>query len=84
MESHYTEKPGKRKTYPKKNGSKMIIIGEVIHNILDAALQNVAQSVNGIDLHIFVLAESVQQRAVDVVVGVQVILGHAALFHSFP
>jgi hypothetical protein len=62
----------------------MVVIGEMLHDILDAAVQNVAETVDGVDLHVPVLAEPVQLGAVDVVVGVQGILGYAALLHRFP
>ena len=62
----------------------MIVIGEVLHNILHTAVENIAQAVDGVDFQIHVFAEPVQHRAVDVMVGVQVILGNAALLHSFP
>ena len=62
----------------------MIIVREVLHNILHPAIENIAQAVDGVDLQILVSAEPVQHRAVDVMVGVQVILGNAALFHGFP
>ena len=62
----------------------MIVIGEVLHNIFHPAVENIAQAVDGVDFQIHVFAEPVQHRAVDVMVGVQVILGNAALFHGFP
>ena len=62
----------------------MIVIREVLHDVLHPAVENVAQAVDGVDFQIHVFAEPVQHRAVDVMVGVQVILGNAALFHGFP
>ena len=66
------------------DGSKYIIVGNVLHDILDPAMEDVAQTVDGVGLNIFVLAEAVKLGAVDVVVGVQGILGYAALLHRFP
>ena len=62
----------------------MIVIGEVLHNIFHPAVENIAQAVDGVDFQILVSAEPVQHRTVDVMAGVQVILGNAALFHGFP
>ena len=62
----------------------MIVIGEVLHNIFHTAVQDIAQAVDGVDFQIHVFAEPIQYRAVDVVVGVQVILGNATLLHCFP
>jgi hypothetical protein len=66
------------------DGSKYIIVGNVFHDILDPAMEDVAQAVDGVGLHVFILAEPVKLGAVDVVVGVQGILGYAALLHRFP
>ena len=66
------------------DGSKYIIVRNVLHDILDPAMEDVAQTVDGVGLNIFVLAEAVKLGAVDVVVGVQRILRYAALLHRFP
>ena len=62
----------------------MIVVREVLHDVLHPAVENIAQAVDGVDFQILVSAEPVQHRAVDVMVGVQVILGNAALLHGFP
>ena len=56
----------------------------MLHDILDFAFEDVAQAVDGVGFDIPVLAEPIQLGTVDVVVGVQVVLGHAALLHGFP
>ena len=56
----------------------------MLHDIFHLAVQNVAQSVDGVYFHVFVFTEPVKLGAVDVMVGVQVILGHAAPLHGFP
>ena len=60
------------------------VVGEVLHDVLYAAVQDGAQLVDGEDLDVFVVAQAVQLGAVDAVVGVQVVLGNAALAHGFP
>ena len=62
----------------------MIVVREVLHDVLRPAVEKVAQTVDGVDFQILVPAETVQHRAVDVVVGIQVVLGNAALLHGFP
>ena len=63
---------------------KLIIVGDVLHDILHAAVENIAQLVDGIDLYILVLTEPVDLRTVDIVVGVQVVLCDTAFFHGLP
>ena len=67
-----------------QDGSKMIVVREVLHNIFHTAVQDIAQAVYGVDFQIHVFAEPIQYRTVDVMVGVQVILGNAAPLHCFP
>ena len=64
--------------------SKKIVIGEMFHDVLNTAMQNVAQTVYGVDFNIFVVAQAVDLCAVDVVVGVKIILGNATLLHGCP
>lgn len=40
---------------PKKEVSENILIINVLHNILDPAVQNIAEAVNGVGLYIFVV-----------------------------
>ena len=56
----------------------------MFHDIFHGALENIAQLVNGIDFHIFILAQSVNLGSVHIMVGVQVILREPLGFHGFP
>ena len=62
----------------------MIIVGEVLHDVFHPAMQNIAESVDGIDFHIFVPPQPVKLGTVDIVMGVQVILGYALILHGLP
>ena len=53
-------------------------------NELNTAMQNIAESVDGIDFHIFVPPQPVKLGTVDIVMGVQVILGNSAGLHGRP
>ena len=63
---------------------KLVIVGDVHHNILYAALQNIAELINGVHFHIFVVTKPINLSTVNIVVGVQIILGNTALTHGFP
>ena len=65
-------------------GSETVVIGDVFHNIFHSAFENIAELVDGIDLHIFVVAQPVKLRVVDIVAGIQIVLGNAPLLHGFP
>ena len=62
----------------------MVIVGEVLHNVLHTALEDVAELVDGIDLHILVVAKPVDLGTVYIVVGVQIVLGDVPFFHGLP
>ena len=64
--------------------SEPVIVGEMLHDILDAAVQDVAELINGVDLYILIVPQPVELGAVYVVMGVQVILGNAPLLHGLP
>ena len=64
--------------------SEAIFVGEVFHNVFDTASENVAELVDGVDFHIQIFTQTVELGTVDVVMGVQVILGHTPLFHRLP
>ena len=64
--------------------SEPIIVWEMLHDVLDAALQNVAEFVNGIDLHVLVVPEPVELGTVYIIMGVQIILGNTPLLHGLP
>jgi hypothetical protein len=66
------------------DGSESVVIGNMLHDLFDTALQDVAQPVNGIDFHILVVAQTIQKRSVDVMVGIQVVLRNALLLHGYP
>lgn len=63
---------------------KLIIIREMFHNIPNTALKNIAQFINCVHFHIFILAQSVDLRTVYIMVGVQVILCNSLGLHRFP
>ena len=46
--------------------------------------ENIAELVNGIDFYIFVVAQAVKLRMIDIVVGIQIVLGNTPLLHGFP
>ncbi len=61
-----------------------IVVRDMLHDFLNTAFQDIAKPVNCIDLNVLILPKSVKQRAIDPVMGVKVILRHAAIFHRFP
>ena len=63
---------------------KEVVVGKMLHNILHTAVENIAELINGINLHILIPAEAVKLGAVDIMVGIQVVLTDAALFHGLP
>ena len=63
---------------------KAIIVRKMLHNVLNPALQDVAELVNSIDLDVLILPKPADLGAVDIVVGVKVILGDAPLLHGLP
>lgn len=58
--------------------SEYIIVGKMLHNILNAAVQNVAQPVQRVGFHILVVLQTVDQRTVDIMMGIQVVLCYAS------
>ena len=64
--------------------SEPVIVGEMLHNVLDAALQDVAELVDGIDLHVLIVPEPVELGAVYIIMSVKIILGNALLLHGLP
>ena len=61
-----------------------IVIREVFHNIFNTALENVAKFVDGINFHIQILAKTIDLRTVYIMMGIQIILCNAPLFHCLP
>ena len=64
--------------------SEPVIVGEMLHNVLNPALQDVAELVDGIDLHVFVAPEPVELGAVYIIMGIKIILGNTPLLHGLP
>ena len=64
--------------------SEPVIVGEMLHDVLDAALQDVAELVDGIDLHVFIVPEPIELGAVYIIMGIKIILRNAPLLHGLP
>ena len=64
--------------------SEPIIVREMLHDVLDAALEDVAEFVDGIDLHVLIVPEPVELGAVYIIMGIKIILGNALLLHGLP
>ena len=64
--------------------SEPIIVWKMLHDVLNAALQDVAELVYGIDLHVFIVPEPVELGAVYIIVSVEIILRNAPLLHGLP
>jgi len=64
--------------------SEPVIVGEMLHNVLDAALQDVAELVDGIDLHVLIVPEPIELGAVYIIMGIKIILGNTPLLHGLP
>lgn len=60
--------------------SEPVIVGEMLHNVLDAALQDVAELVNGVDLHVLIVPEPIELGAVYIIMGIKIILGNTRCF----
>ena len=56
----------------------------MLHNVLDAALQDVAELVDGIDLHVLIVPEPIELGAVYIIMGIKIILGNTPLLHGLP
>ena len=63
---------------------KLIIVGDVFHNILDFALKNIAKLIDGIDFYILIMSQAVDLGTIHIIVGVQIVLRDALLPHGFP
>ena len=64
--------------------SEPIIVREMLHDVLDAALQDVAELVDGIDLHVLIVPEPVELGTVYIIMGIKIILGNTPLLHGLP
>ena len=64
--------------------SEPVIVGEMLHNVLDAALQDVAELVDGVDFHVLIVPEPIELGAVYIIMGIKIILGNTPLLHGLP
>ena len=64
--------------------SEPIIVREMLHDVLDAALEDVAEFVDGIDLHVLIVPEPVELGTVYIIMGIKIILGNTPLLHGLP
>ena len=64
--------------------SEPIIVREMLHDVLDTALQDVAELVDGIDLHILIVPEPIELGAVYIIMGIKIVLRNAPLLHGLP
>ena len=64
--------------------SEPVIVWKVLHNVLDAALQDVAELVYGIDLLVLIVPEPIELGAVYIIMGIKIILGNTPLLHGLP
>ena len=64
--------------------SEPVIVGEMLHNVFNPALQDVAELVDGIDLHVLIVPEPIELGAVYIIMGIKIILGNTPLLHGLP
>ena len=64
--------------------SEPVIVREMLHDVLDAALQDVAELVNGVDLHVLIVPEPIELGAVYIIISIKIILRNAPLLHGLP
>ena len=64
--------------------SEPVIVWEMLHNVLNPALQDVAELVDGVDLHVLIVPEPVELGAVYIIMGIKIILGNTPLLHGLP
>ena len=62
----------------------MIIIGNVLHDVLHPAAEDVAKLIDGVDLYILILTKAVDLRPIYIMMGIQIVLGDAPCFHGLP
>ena len=55
--------------------SEPIIVREMLHDVLDAALEDVAELVDGIDLHVLIVPEPIELGAVYIIMGIKIVFG---------
>ena len=64
--------------------SEPVIVWKMLHDVFNPALQDVAELVNGIDLHVFIMPEPVELGTVYIIISVKIILGNTPLLHGLP
>lgn len=64
--------------------SEQIVVLKMLHDILYPTVQQIAQPVDGIHFHIFVVTQAVKLRAIDVIGGIQIVLGNPLVLHRLP
>ena len=64
--------------------SEPVIVWEMLHDVLNPALQDVAELVDGIDLHVLIVPEPIELGAVYIIMGIKIILGNTPLLHGLP
>ena len=65
-------------------GSETVLVRDMLHNVLHTAVQNVAELINGVDLHMVVVAKPVDLCPIYIEMGIQVILGDTPVLHGLP
>ena len=56
----------------------------MLHDIFYLAMEDIAKTINGIDFYIQIFPKAVQLSAVDVMMGIQIILSNAPALHRLP
>ena len=56
----------------------------MLNDIFNPAVQDIAQPIQRVGFHILIVLQTIDERAIDVVVGIQVVLCHAPVFHGLP
>ena len=64
------------------NGKKFFANSEPI--IVREMLHDVAELVDGVDLHVLIVPEPIELGAVYIIMGIKIILGNAPLLHGLP
>jgi len=63
---------------------KQIIILNMLHDLPDIAVQNIAKPVDGVFLHIAVVSQPIDLRTIYIMVRIKIILRNASFFHGCP
>ena len=56
----------------------------MLHNIFYITFEDIAETINGVDFNIAIVLQTIDLRAIDIIMGVQIVLRNAALLHGFP